>query len=162
MKFQVTGADQSTGNDRDLVVEAEDEGAALLAAKAHGIFPYKVKEILEAVAPHEISMSGLPHWGPKKQRERQESVVNGLALLGVIAIVVFGYTCLSAWLMSPSALKPDNHVPATTSPFANDDERLEWRSRNRLPMTDEDVKYQQRKIVEAERLFEQSQRRSGR
>ena len=70
----------------------------------------------------------------------------------VAAIVIFGAAMLGCVL--------GLLYPGLTScqKATNDDQRLEWRSQNNLPPTDEDIRYEQQKILKAAQQIKDSER----
>jgi hypothetical protein len=51
MKFSISGADAVTGDDRNEVVEAKHQAAALAMAKGQGIFVSRIEALPEEVIP---------------------------------------------------------------------------------------------------------------
>ncbi len=47
VKFCITGADASTGKDRQFVIEADDEDTAISQVKSQGVYPYRVQRVAE-------------------------------------------------------------------------------------------------------------------
>jgi hypothetical protein len=86
-----------------------------------------------------------------------ERIKAGLLLVGCIPVIIV----IILWAATDRAPS----VPAAHSPsqyWSSDEERLEWRSRHHLPMTDEDIRYEQKKLMDAVRKIEASERRIGR
>lgn len=76
------------------------------------------------------------------------------------AAFLFVVVCSGALLGCSNSSSPSDR--SGSYHFSSDEERLEWRSKNKLPMTDEDVKYEQRKIIEQDMKRRASERSVGR
>jgi hypothetical protein len=136
MKYTMSGADIRTGANRSLDVEAASKEEAIQIANKHGVYP----EVVQAAKPSEVP----------RRASRTPIVVIVLILLicsGVINI---------PWRSSMTHPEPRND-PQPVSSFASDKDQLEWRSKNHLPMTDEDVKYEQGKVLRAEKMLRDSE-----
>ncbi len=77
-----------------------------------------------------------------KKRESEQGAA-------VVVAVIFGCLVLLFLIFSGVFSPSGSSSPATSPAFANDKERLEWRSQHNVPMNDEDIRYEQRKLMEA-------------
>ncbi len=105
--------------------------------------------------------------GIEPNNPRADRVAIGLIAACVIVLLV----CWAGWAIfrwiayGPEAggSSYENRSYSSPSPaFQSDDERLKWRSDHNLPMTDEDIKYEQRQIQDAANKIRESERPIGR
>lgn len=94
-------------------------------------------------------------------RSKQPPPPVGAGTLAVVIVVAVVFIVICSGILNSSS-HTSSSDPAANPYFSSDEERLEWRSRNRLPMTDEDVKYEQRKIIEAMQKLKASEQKVGR
>lgn len=127
--YWLIGADDK-GAERDVIIEADDETTAVARAKQHGISAYTVSPYEDPQRNSVVPSTGVPYWKPEAQRERDETLIRALVLVGCAGMVLLGCTGIFKWLAAPPSFKPNG---GTTAPvehyFAGDAERLEWRSR---------------------------------
>lgn len=83
----------------------------------------------------------------------------GTALVMVVVVILLFIT-MARSNREPSEPETSRHdSPSPSEYFGSDEERLEWRSKNRLPMTQEDIGYEQRKLLDQFRKVKASQQK---
>lgn len=176
VKYRVVGVDAVTGGKRQIEVEADCEKDALLWAREIGILTFEITPVHapmehpqapaeSAAIPANAAPAPLPTLteyavgSPRRNESNPAAAVFVVGLVAVIFLVCSGVLSRS----SSSSSSNHNHTPADSGPsFSSDKERLEWRSQNHLPMTDEDVKYEQQKVLDAYQKMKDSEVPVGR
>jgi len=115
MKFAIRGADATTGKERQITVEADDQHNAIALAKSHGIFPTQVDALLGPLvqpsppAPTQ-SVSSQPASSSNPLEPPMLSVVfTVIAFLEFVAAVLCGTilgskNALTGWLLFSSGI----------------------------------------------------------
>ena len=87
MKFHVFGADEATGADRTLIVEAESEKLAYFTAKGQGVLPYEVIPAGEVQSDNAKFPKSQKSRAQRQQEEEFYRRVAGGGVLLVVALV---------------------------------------------------------------------------
>ena len=99
----------------------------------------------------------------KETKRKAEQSASVFTVFFVGAVVVLFLMCSGVFTPKSNSSSSPTTSPISidTPAFANDKERLEWRSQNHVPMNDEDIRYEQDKLMEAAKKIKASERPVG-
>jgi len=160
MTYRIIGVDRITGGNRQTDVDADCEKDALLWASEIGILTSRIRLL---PPPPQIATMPAARIPPvlKSVRRKPKNSRGGVLVAGAIFLSVI-WVC-SGLFTGSSSSSSHSYTPSSPNPsFSSDKERLEWRSQNHLPMSDEDVKYEQSKIIDAYNKVKDSESPIGR
>jgi hypothetical protein len=111
MKYRISGADATTGAERKVIVDADDETIALALAKQQGIFPYGVEVVSNVPAPPAPPVATRPHRKTRAERKQEEKLIAGVVAGIFMLLLLVAFTTIGSWLSNDQASQP-TYVPA--------------------------------------------------